>query len=100
MWAAWPAKADPACVSVKALAENLAEHGDVTLYYGTDTVTAYANAINQPVPNGVSAVGLMVVDSGGIAIAVCIIEEGHCVRFTGALSRDLHIAAMQAVRGV
>ena len=73
MFSALPAKSQPACVPVKALAESPAEHGDVTLYYGADTVTAYANAINQPIPDGVSAVCLMVVDSGGIAIAVGII---------------------------
>jgi hypothetical protein len=100
MWIAWPAKAEQLCVPVKILAAKRSETGEVATYPGADLVHTYAAAIGYPIPPEVNAIGMILYDAGGVAVAAGIIEAGDCVRFTVVISRDRHLAGVAAMGGI
>ena len=100
MWAAWPAKAEMWC---KPLVDEIAAYENAGVPVspvpgGIEAVKAYASLMPFALPD-VAFTGMAVADAGGLVV-VAILIEGDCTTYSIRVSRDLHIAAMQAVRGV
>ena len=98
-----PAQAEMLCTPVNMLAAKFSQTGKVLIIEGNESGLAYAKALG-PIPKIIERVeGVLVYDTGGPYVASGLIEsvnETKCVRLSIIISRDKHLSAMDAMRGI
>jgi len=102
MFVAFPAKAgDYECRPLPDVVADYEAKGIVIkpLRGGLDTINAYASVLPFQLPSNVDFTEMAIADGNGIVVKALLIET-DCVTYSITISRDLHMQAMNMVRGI